>query len=116
MSEPEGAGVAATGGGGSGPPTSGLAHERGTGTIRPLVLPETFDGTGSWSDWCFHFENVATVNGWGSAGDRVGQGPEVTVAASKRHCHLPGPAATSYETTRNALKARFKPESRQRDM
>jgi hypothetical protein len=28
------------------------------------VFPETFDGTGSWRDWCFHFENVATVNGW----------------------------------------------------
>ena len=32
---------------------------------RPLVMPETFDGsTGGWEDWVEHFERVATVNGW----------------------------------------------------
>ena len=40
MSEPEGAGVAATGGGGEAdPPAVGLAHERGTGTARLWCCP-----------------------------------------------------------------------------
>ena len=46
-------------GGGAGLTTGGAGHAAGA---RPLVLPETFDGTGSWSDWCFHFEN-----GWDGA-------------------------------------------------
>ena len=31
---------------------------------RPLVLPETFSGEGSWDEWISHFENVADVNAW----------------------------------------------------
>ena len=34
---------------------------------RPLVLPEIFNCTGNWSDWSFHFENVAAVNDWDDA-------------------------------------------------
>ena len=56
-----GGGGVETGGGRADLPTTGAAMALGS---RPLVLPETFDGTGSWSDWCFHFENVATVNCW----------------------------------------------------
>ena len=51
--------------GGAGLPTSGVERERAaTGMTRPLVLPETFDGTGNWREWFFHFENV---NGWDDA-------------------------------------------------
>ena len=31
---------------------------------RPVVLPEVFNGEGSWHQWIFHFENVAAVNEW----------------------------------------------------
>ena len=31
---------------------------------KPLVLPETFQGTGSWEDWIEHFEREAAVNEW----------------------------------------------------
>ena len=34
---------------------------------RPAVLPETYGGDGSFSDWCDHFESVAQVNGWDNA-------------------------------------------------
>ena len=27
---------------------------------RPVVLPESFNGDGSWTDWHDHFVNVAT--------------------------------------------------------
>ena len=33
-------------------------------TARPLVLPEVYDGTGTWDEWAFHFENVSAVNHW----------------------------------------------------
>ena len=29
---------------------------------RPLVLPDSFSGEGNWSQWIYHFENVAEVN------------------------------------------------------
>ena len=56
-----------TAGGGVELPTSGAGRPGPTGAARPLILPETFDGTGSWSEWCYHFENVAAVNGWDGA-------------------------------------------------
>ena len=31
---------------------------------KPVVLPEIFDGTATCEEWYFHFDNVATVNGW----------------------------------------------------
>ena len=30
----------------------------------PVVLPEVFNREGSWHQWIFHFENVATVKEW----------------------------------------------------
>lgn len=53
-------------GGGAELPTVRGEHEHLSSATRHLVLPETFDATGSWNDWCFHFENVASVNGWNS--------------------------------------------------
>ena len=38
----------------SGRSSSGMEHDRDL-LARPLVIPEIFDGTGSWSDWSFHF-------------------------------------------------------------
>ena len=46
------------------PPAVGERGRPGSAAARPLVLHEPFDGTGSWSDWWFHFKNVSTVNGW----------------------------------------------------
>ena len=36
----------------------------GTSTLRPLVLPEPYNGESDWSGWAEHFESVAAVNGW----------------------------------------------------
>jgi hypothetical protein len=46
---------------------AGRGDERAANTARPVVLPETFDGTKNWDDWYLHFENVAAVNGWDDA-------------------------------------------------
>ena len=37
---------------------------------KPLVLPEPFNGEGSWEQWNYHFDNVAAVNGW-DEGDKL---------------------------------------------
>ena len=34
---------------------------------KPAVLPEPFNGEGSWDEWSTHFENVAAVNTWNGA-------------------------------------------------
>lgn len=52
------------GGGGDSSVSVASGHECVATAVRPLVLPKTFDGTSSFSDWCFHFDNVAAVNGW----------------------------------------------------
>ena len=118
MSEPE---IAAGGGGdGDAPadvarardmPTSG--GERGpAGATRPLVLPEPYDGSGSWSEWSFHFENVAAVNNWDDAQKLRWLRVRVTGRAQKALHRLQGSTDMTYEATRDALKARFDPESR----
>lgn len=36
-------------------------------SARPLVVTDTFSGTEDkrlWTDWIFHFENIAPVNSW----------------------------------------------------
>ena len=98
--------------GGAEPLTSVSEHGRTGGATRPLVLPETFDGTGSWTDWCFHFENVAAVNDWDNTHKLRWLRVRVTGRAQKALYRLPGSVAASYEATRDALRARFDPESR----
>ena len=89
-------------------PTSGGAP----GVARPVVLPETFDGMGSWSDWCSHFENVPVVNGWDDTQKLQWLRVRVTGRVQKALHRLTGPAAVSYEATRDTLHACFDPESR----
>ena len=62
--------------------SGGMEHDRGL-LARPLVIPEIFYGTGSWSDWSFHFENVAAVNGWNDAQKLQWLRVRVTVRAHK---------------------------------
>ena len=88
-----------------------MEHDRGL-LARPLVIPEIFDVTGSWSDWSFHFENVAVLNGWNDAQKLQWLQVRVTGRAQKALHRLTGPASASYEATRDALCARFEPESR----
>ena len=70
----------------------------GSTMTRPLVLPEPFDGTGNWTDWWFHFENISTVNGWDDTQKVQWLQVRLTGRVQKAlHC-LPGPVA-SYEAT-----------------
>ena len=112
MSEPDGGDGDATAGGGVAETPASGGGRGAAGTTRPLVLPEPYDGTGSWSEWSFHFENVATVNSWDDAQKLQWLRVRVTGRAQKALLRLQGATAATYEATRDALKARFDPESR----
>ena len=94
------------------PPAVGERGRPGSAAARPLVLHEPFDGTGSWSDWWFHFKNVSTVNGWDDTQKLQWLRVRLTGRAQKALLRLPGPVVSSYDETRKALKERFEPESR----
>ena len=79
---------------------------------RPIVLPEIFDGTQSWDEWVFHFESVATVNGWDETDKLKWLRVCVTGRAQKALHLLPEAAWGTYTTMKTALKACFDPESR----
>ena len=106
MFDTEGEAVAAGG-------ASGRRDEHVTTAAKPVVLPETFDGTRNWEEWYFHFENVAAVNGWDDGQKLMRLRVRLTGRAQKALHRLPEASRTTYEATRAALKARFDPESRE---
>ena len=81
--------------------------------VKPVVLPETYDGTKSWDEWYFHFENVAVVNGWDDILKLKWLRVRLTGRAQKALQRIPESSLTTYETARTALKSRFEPVSRQ---
>ena len=91
-------------------PGAGGAHI--PNPARPVVLPETFDGSKDWNEWVFHFESVATVNGWTDEDKLRWLRVRVTGRAQKALHLLPKALQGTYAATKAALKARFDPESR----
>ena len=80
---------------------------------KPVVLPETFQGTMSWEDWIEHFERVAVVNEWTSDASKL----------KWLKVHLVGKAAAAlkrfsdetrgdYAALKGALQKRFEPASK----
>ena len=97
-------------GGGAGVADEGtLETTAAASSSRPVVLPEPYDGTGDWSDWCWHFENVAEVNGWDDTQKLQWLRVRITGRAQKVLHRL---TSTTYEAAREALQARFEPDSR----
>ena len=80
---------------------------------KPVVLPETFQGTTSWEDWIKHFERVAVVNEWTSDASKlkwlkvclVGK----AAAALKR---FSDETRGDYAALKSALQKRFEPASK----
>ena len=80
---------------------------------KPVVLPETFQGTTSWEDWIEHFERVAVVNEWTSNASKlkwlkvrlVGK----AAAALKR---FSDDTRGDYAALKGALRKRFEPASK----
>ena len=110
MTEPD---PRASDGGGGGERVELPGPECSARMTRPVVLPETFNGTDNWSEWIFHFENVASVNGWDNTLKLKWLRVRLTGRAQKALQRIPEATAATYEATREALKARFDPETRQ---
>ena len=85
---------------------------RSAATVRPLVLPEVYDVTGSWDEWAFHFENVSAVNHWDDTDKLKWLQVRLTGPAQKALHRLPETSTSTYAAVRATMKARFDPENR----
>ena len=79
-------------------------------TERPIVLPDTFNGEGSWSEWKYHFDNVAQVNGWDDTA-KIRWLRVRLVGRAQRAVRRVDEEA-SFADTIKALDERFEPQSR----
>ena len=91
---------------------SGARKGVGTSTLRPLVLPEPYNGEGDWSGWAEHFESVAAVNGWKELEKLLWLRVRLVGRAATALKRIPDGARESYEDCMGALKERFDPSSR----
>ena len=79
---------------------------------RPLVLPEPFNGEGSWDSWSDHFKNVAAVNKWDDAAKLLWLRVRLTDKAQTAYKKLTDAVRDDYQQTMEALKKRFEPKSK----
>mgnify|MGYP003417220492 CR=1 FL=1 len=79
---------------------------------RPLVSPEAFSGSTSWTDWIEHFEAVAVLNDWDDAAKLRWLPVRLSGKAQTAWKRLSPEVKADYETAREALEKRFEPESK----
>ena len=79
---------------------------------KPLVLPETFNGEGSWDDWIAHFGNVAAVNKWDAAAQILWLKVRLTGRAQKAFQRLTEGAQADFKLATKALRERFEPANK----
>ena len=76
---------------------------------RPLVLPDTYNGGNSWSEWKAHFENIPAVNEW----DQMKQLQRLRIRLTGRaQKALQRVTAESFVDVIKASDERFEPKSR----
>ena len=75
---------------------------------KPLVLPETFQGTESWEDWIEHFERVAAVNKWTSNASKLKWSKvRLTGKAAAALKQFPEATRNDYAALKEALQKQF---------
>ena len=80
---------------------------------KPVILPETFQGTTSWNEWIEHFERVAVVNEWTSNVTKLKWLKVRLIGkAATSMKRLSEETLESYSSLKEALKKRFEPESK----
>ena len=77
---------------------------------RPLITPEPFSGSGTFSEWIEHFEAVAAINKWDDDAKVLCLRVRLVGAAQTAYGRLPTEAKASYAELKKALKRRFEPE------
>ena len=78
----------------------------------PLVLPEIFDGDGSFTYWICHFESVSAVNGWSDQDKLFWIRVRLTGKAHVAYTRQFHETQQAYATTKKALCERFEPPSK----
>lgn len=81
-------------------------------TIRPVVLPEPYNGEGSWTDWYEHFESVAAVNRWKNEEKLLWLRVRLIGRAATAFKRIPDAARGTFGDCVEALKERFDPRSK----
>lgn len=77
---------------------------------KPLVLPDPYNGEGSWTDWKIHFDNVAKVNEWDNDAKKL---PWLRVRlVGKAQKALQRVPEGTFAATIKELDKRFEPQSR----
>jgi len=80
---------------------------------KPVVLPDSFNDEGSWTECKYHFENVAKVNGWDNAKKlqwlrvrlmRCAQRAEASLPTPSRHLMRGSSQRADRPTTRPSSK------------
>lgn len=89
-----------------------MSVDRGP-TAKPLVLPDTYDGSKSWDDWISHFENIADVNKWNDGIKLKWIKVCLVGRAQKAFQHHGEDAKAEYAAAKEALQSHFEPASKQ---
>ena len=79
---------------------------------RPAVLPETYSGEGSFTEWIDHFDSVAEVNAWDDAAKSLWIRVCLVGRAQTAFKRLDADTRANYAAAKAALKARFEPASK----
>ena len=79
---------------------------------RPLLTPEPFSGTRSFSDWLDHFESVAAINDWDDNAKLLWMRVWLIGRAQTAYGRLPESKKGNYPTLKKSRKERFEPDSR----
>ncbi|KAJ8041081.1 Retroviral-like aspartic protease 1 [Holothuria leucospilota] len=74
---------------------------------RPLMLPESFDGSQPWEDYLTHFESVAEINGWNRKQMARFLGANLKGEALEVFTELSCATRTSFPALVEALERRF---------
>ena len=79
---------------------------------RPVCLPDTFSGEGSFEDWHAHFEIVSALNEWSEADKLKWMIVRLTGRAQTAFRRFPNEVQQGYAEAVRALKERFEPPAR----
>ena len=89
-----------------------FTDRQGPSRQRPLVLPEIFDGDGSFTEWICHFKSVSDVNGWRDEDKFLWIRVRLTGKAHVVYTRLSHKTQQHYITTKEALHEHFEPPSK----
>ena len=79
---------------------------------KPVVLPDQYNGEGSWDEWVDHFQSIAALNEWEDAKKLLWLKVRLTGKAKISYNRLSEETKESLEETLKALRERYEPESR----